>query len=483
MWLEAPARLLLRTSGFRLALRSLALSLGGAVLVFVIIHHAAETIWREQIDATISGALTDILSDQRTDKQPLAQNVRETMAEGGGLFYAAIGPDHRVLAGNFRLSPEVAAAWTGTKTLRRQNGLTLPPRVVAIRGTARRFPDGKTLFIAADASALRALDQLIARSFLAVFGTIMALGLLSGYLAARATLHRVDTLATTIRDIMEGDLSRRAPVGGSGDEFDRLATALNAMLQRLEELMDNLRQVTNDISHDLRSPLARLRGHLELSRDRFTGPGLPEMFDEALLQIDQALEIFAAMLRIAEVEAGARRAHFCPVALSSLLTMLAESYEPAFTAGGIAIAVDIAPGLTLQGDKDLLAQMFTNLLDNIMLHASGASLAHVQAMRVDGQIEIAISDDGCGIPSNQHARVFQRFVRLDASRHLPGHGLGLSLAVAIAALHGGKVTVDDNRPGLRVIVNLPALAYAPAGANLASSISTPKYRTMLSILL
>lgn len=463
MWFEAHARLLLQTSGFRLALRSLALSLGGAILVFLIIHHAAETIWRGQIDQAVNGALSDLLGDLRRNDKGLAWNVRATMAEGGGLFFADIGPDGTFKAGNFNASPAVLAAWTRPHTFRRQDGLTLPRRVLAIRGTAHRFADGDTLLVAANASPLLALNALVARSFAAVFGTILALGLLNGYLAARAAMRRVDVFASTILEIMDGDLSRRLPVSAHGDEFDRLATGLNAMLRRLQELMDNLRQVTNDISHDLRSPLARLRAHLELSRERFTAPGLHEMFDEALAQIDQALDIFAAMLRIAEVEGGARRARFCTVPLSELLMMLAESYEPAFAMAGISAANGITPGLTLHGDKDLLTQMFTNLLDNIMLHAAGASMAGIGAAPVNGQIGIIISDNGCGIPADQHARVFKRFARLDASRHSPGHGLGLPLAAAIAALHGGTITLDDAGPGLKVVVTLPAAPFAAIG--------------------
>lgn len=455
MQLNAILHQLVRISGFRLALRSLALSLGGACLVFVIIHHAAEVTWRDQIDTTVSGALSDLLGDLRTNHQPLAWNVRATMAEGNGLFYADLGPDGAWRAGNFRLTPTAAARWNGMQTILPRDGLNLPPRVDAIRGTAERFPSGETLFIAANATALRSLDQLISRSFLAVFGTIMALGLLSSYLAAHAVQRRVDAFATTIRDIMDGDLSRRIDLSGTGDEFDRLAAGMNAMLQRIQELMENLRQVTNDISHDLRSPLARLREHLELSRARFSGPELTEMFDEALAQTDQALGIFVAMLRIAEVEAGVRRARFDAVPLSPLLAMLVESYEPSFDAAGMTIAADITPGLMLQGDKELLAQLFVNLLDNIMLHAEGASRVTIRAAQVEGRIEVSIADNGCGVPAGQRARVMQRFVRLDASRHHPGYGLGLPLVSAITALHGGRIRLEDNGPGLIVSITLP----------------------------
>ena len=454
MWRERSVRPLLKTSGFRLALRSLGLSLGGAILVFLIVHHAAETIWREQIDGSVSAALSDILSDIQENHEGVAQNVRDTMAEGGHLFYADIGPDGTLRAGNFSATPVLLARWNKPYTFLPQDGLTLPPHVLAVRGISYKFPNDETLLIAENASPLLALNSLLARSFTSVFGTILALGLLSGYLAARTASRRVDGFATTIDEIMNGDLSRRLPVGLAGDEFDRLAIGLNVMLQRLQELMENLRQVTNDISHDLRSPLARLREHLELSRRQFTGPGLTGMFDEALAQIDQALDIFTAMLRIAEVEAGARRSHFALLPLSNLLEALAETYEPAFTAAGIALQTEIPPGLILRGDKELLQQMFANLLDNVMLHAGGAKLVRIRARQAGRLVSLEVADDGAGIPADQRGRVFQRFVRLDASRQLPGHGLGLSLAAAIAALHGGGIELTDNHPGLKAIIEL-----------------------------
>ena len=454
MWPDAPAPLLLKNSGFRLALRSLALSLAGAILVFAVIHHAAEIAWRGQIDDAVAGALSDILGDIRRDRQPVPMNVNATLAEGGGLFFADIGADGSWQAGNFRLAPALASRWNGLQTFRIRNGLILPRHVKALRGIAQRFPGGETLFVAADATALLALNNVIAQSFLSVFGVILALGLLNGFLAARAAQRRVDAFATTLNDIMHGDLARRIEVSPANDEFDRLAVSMNAMLQRLQELMENLRQVTADISHDLRSPLARLREHLERAQARYPAPQLQEVFAQALAQTDQALEIFAAMLRIAEVEAGSRRAQFTEIALSSMLTMLAESYEPSFSAAGISVETDIVPDLNLWGDPELLAQLFTNLLDNVLLHAEGASAARISAESRGGKIIVAITDNGRGIPGTESKRVLQRFVRLDASRQRPGHGLGLPLALAICALHEGKIMLDENGPGLRVIVSL-----------------------------
>ena len=447
-----------RFSGFRLALRSLALSLGGACVVFAVVHHSVETSWRNETESEVSGALTDLLGDLRTNHQSLAWNVRATMAEGGGLFFAVLAPDGRWEAGNFHLAAAAAARWTGARTMLRQDGLSLPRRVQALHGMVWHFPDGETLFIAGNATPLRLLNKLTLHSFLAVLATIMALGLLNGYLAAGAAERRVDVFATTIREIMEGDLTRRIELHGTGDEFDRLAVGLNAMLQRIQTLMENLRQVTNDISHDLRSPLARLREHLELSRERFRGAELTAMFDEALAQTDQALGIFSAMLRIAEVEAGAWREGFVTVALSPLLTALGETYEPSFEAAGIIIEMDIAPGLAVPGDQDLLTQLFINLLDNVTLHAQGASRVVLHAAQTGRRVEVSIADNGRGIPPGQSERVMQRFVRLDASRNRPGYGLGLPLVSAIAALHGGLINLTDNRPGLKVGMSLPGTA-------------------------
>ncbi|HTQ72140.1 MAG TPA: HAMP domain-containing sensor histidine kinase [Acidocella sp.] len=452
---EAWPRQLLRSAGVRVALRSLALSLAGALLVFAIIHHAAENSWRGALDGSVQAALSDIQSDLRENRLPLAQNVRDTIAEGGGLFYADLGPDFSWRAGNLHLSPAVASGWSGFETLHAQPGLTLPRRVLAIRGLMWRSPSGEHLFIAANATPLLALDRLISRSFLLVFGSILAFGLLSVGLTAQATLKRVDGFATALQVIMDGDLSRRLPLQHQGDEFDRLAVEVNATLQRLQELMENLRQVTNDISHDLRSPLTRLREHLERSRQRFPAPALGEMFDEAIAQLDQALGIFTAMLRIAEVEAGARRARFQAVQLSALLAMLAESYEPPFSAAGIAITTAIEPGLVMQGDQELLTQLFANLLDNIALHAQGADKARIRASAAADRIELVFSDNGIGVPAHEQERVLQRFVRLDAARHRPGHGLGLPLARAIVALHGGSLRLGGGG-GLDIIISLPA---------------------------
>ncbi|MDE1896129.1 MAG: HAMP domain-containing histidine kinase [Rhodospirillales bacterium] len=455
--LESWVRSLWRISGFRLALFGALASLAGTMLVFGIIYHAADAGWHAHLNQRVADAQADILLDIQNNPDELLRDVQTEVVEGNGMFYAVLAPNGQWEAGNFRLTADLADHWKGSEVLFGQPGVTLPNHVLAVCGTVVRLPDGERLIIAADASGFVTIKKLLAHSFLAVFGTILALGILISLLTARGTLRRVDRFATTLREIMEGDLNSRIKVSNSADEFDRLAEETNQMLQRIQELMENLRQVTNDISHDLRSPLARLRGHLELSKARFTDPALAEVCDEAIAQLDQALEIFSAMLRLAEIEAGARRSQFAPVDLSALLTLLTESFEPVLAEHGIVLRTEIDTGLFVQGDRELLAQLFSNLLDNIVLHAQGATHAFIQASRQDCWIELHITDDGCGIPAEAENLVLRRFYRVDAARQRPGYGLGLPLAQAIAGLHGGNFVFARTESGIAIQVKLLAL--------------------------
>jgi signal transduction histidine kinase len=445
---------LLRTSGFRLALQSIAISVFGALLVFAIIYDASESAVRHELESTVLSERVDVLADARDDDS-IVKSVKEEIAESVGTFYALIGPDGAMLAGNLTMTPQVAAVWTGMQTLTREDGLALPKHVTAIRGLATRLENGDVLYVAENASALKALNHLIANAFGAVFTIILALGLTGGVLAARSTLRRVDEISQTSRDIMRGDLSRRIALRHSNDEFDRLAVSLNNMLERIQTLMENIRQVTNDIAHDLRSPLARLREHLELARNGASERPLQDVFNKAISQTDSALAIFAALLRIAEVEAGARRSHFAMLDLSRLLAELGETFETVAEAEGQDFTAAIMPGLQLGGDHELLTQMFVNVIENAIHHCPMGSKISLLAQSAGGCVIITIADDGPGIPAHERARVLSRFVRLDAARHSPGSGLGLALVAAIASLHGGRIDLADNAPGLRFIISLP----------------------------
>ncbi len=443
---------LFRTSGFRLALQSAALSIFGALIVFAIIYNATEGTLRGQIDAAVISEQSDLISDFHKNGS-IIETINNAKRQWGGTFYALTGPDGAMLAGNLELPASVTKSWDGWKTLDRRDGVSLPPHVLAIRGFSFRLPSGDRFYVAENASALAALNALIADTFLAVFGVSLTLGLAGGVLVARSSLKHVEVISDTSRDIMGGDLSRRIPLNGTGDEFDRLAINLNTMLARIQALMENIRQVTNDIAHDLRSPLARLRERLELARHNTTDAAMQTVFDDAIGQVDAALNIFAAMLRIAEIEGGARRSHFVAVDLSHLLHDLAETYETVADSAGQSLFADIGPNLVIKGDRELLTQMLVNIIENAIRHCPTGSRINIAGRKHDGDlIEVTVADNGIGIPAHERTRVLQRFVRLDASRHSEGTGLGLALVVAIVELHGGTIALEDNHPGLKVLV-------------------------------
>uniref|UniRef100_UPI001F16AF48 sensor histidine kinase n=1 Tax=Falsiroseomonas oryziterrae TaxID=2911368 RepID=UPI001F16AF48 len=272
-----------------------------------------------------------------------------------------------------------------------------------------------------------------------------------GLLAARGLQHRLRRATEAADGVMQGDLARRLPVMGSDDEFDRLAGTVNALLARLEAVIEGMRQVTVDVAHDLRGPLSRLRQRLEaaLDRPRDATADTAEL-EAALAELDTVLSTFTALLRIAQLEAGPALTREAPVVdLSALVTTLAEAYGVVAEEAGKSLAVEVAPDQRVRGDAALLRQMLANLLDNAMAHG-GARLRVV--LRAGPVLEV--SDDGPGIPAEERERVLRRFYRLDRSRGTPGSGLGLALVAAVAKLHGTAPMLSDAAPGLRVTVDL-----------------------------
>jgi signal transduction histidine kinase len=294
-----------------------------------------------------------------------------------------------------------------------------------------------------------------------VFGWSSAITLVlafaGGALVSRGLLRRIETISRAARDIMAGDFSRRIPVRGTGDEFDRLVTSLNAMLERNELAMESVRQVSNDIAHDLRTPLTRLRQRLELAQRwarsveewRWAAEG-------CISDMDAILETFGGLLRIAQIESGMPARRFAKVDLSELLRTVIEMYQPMAEQKEQAFTADIASGVTVWGDRELLTQMIANVIENAMKHSPRGASICVATRGSASTIAVTVSDSGPGIPSEQRARVFQRFYRLERSRSTPGNGLGLSLVEAIAALHQIGIELTDNAPGLRVTLRFDA---------------------------
>ena len=243
------------------------------------------------------------------------------------------------------------------------------------------------------------------------------------------------------------------PIGPRNDEFDQLAGTLNRMLDRIEGLLTNLRQVSSDIAHDLRTPLSRLRNHLEGGSP--TGPGSETLIPDAIRQLDEALSLFAAILRVAEVESGDARRFFVPVDMTALLTELAESYAAAFEDDGRALLWSAEPGLKVLGDRELLAQAIVNLLENAQRHTPTGTVVRLTATSCGDLASVQVADNGPGVPNSELGKITKRFARLESSRNTPGHGLGLSLVGAVARLHGGYLVLSNCDPGLSARITVP----------------------------
>jgi signal transduction histidine kinase len=267
---------------------------------------------------------------------------------------------------------------------------------------------------------------------------------------------RFSSLAATATAIMNGNLTQRMAVTGADDDFDRLSKTLNVMLDRLAGLMENLEQVSNDIAHDLRTPLTRLRRLLEWARSEKASPSEREAaVEDGIAETDALLSTFTAVLRIAQIDAGVPRSGIECTNLSTIVGAVVEAYEPNITDGGRRLKTSLMPDVCIDGDRDLLAQMLSNLLENAVTHTPSGTTIKVALRQLENGAELCVSDDGPGVPPTEREQIFRRFYRMERSRTTPGTGLGLNLVAAVAHLHEAKVAVEDNQPGLRIAVRFP----------------------------
>lgn len=321
------------------------------------------------------------------------------------------------------------------------------------RGRGEWLDEDTYVFVTKDIADLHQSRALIIRSFGIALAVTVALALGGGFAIGVLLLRRVDAVNRTARAIIHGDLSRRIPVVGVHDELGGLAEGLNRMLARIEELMDSLRHVTSDIAHDLRTPLGRLRQRLESSRMRTsTSAEYEAAIDAAIEDTDAILKTFEALLRIAQIEAGGRRARFTDTDLSGIAENVFEAFAAVAEDEGKRLDALIEPDTTVNGDHELLTQMLANLTENALRHTPAGTAVDVCLEQVNGRVRLTVSDTGPGIPVKEREHVFRRFYRLDASRSTPGSGLGLSLVAAVAKLHDATISLEDNEPGVRVVV-------------------------------
>ena len=284
----------------------------------------------------------------------------------------------------------------------------------------------------------------------------LPLSLVIGYFLSRSVFRRIETIAATAGEVATGAMDSRPPVSDRRDEFDRVSSSINDMLDKVQVLNKNIESVSVGVAHDLKTPLANIGGRLELMRRDIQDAAATEGHIEAAERyLSDVLRIFDALLRLGEVETGRRRAAFARVDLSDIVSGMAEAYAAVFDEAQKSLSVAVPPGLSIEGDRELLEQMLSNLLENALEHSRDAARAVVSLTESDGRVILTVGDDGPGIAPPDRAHVFDRFYRADQSRTTPGSGLGLALVKSIADLHGAGVTLDETAPGAVFVIDFP----------------------------
>ncbi len=406
------------------------------------------------VDRLAEGGLPALID---TIEQRIAGNIDDDSV------YLLVDAGLKRLAGNLDRWPAAVQAdfeWTDLRIDR--GGLRALARV-----HHEELPGGMHLLVGRDVESRVQLRGIVADAMLwaaviaVLLGTVGAMAVRGLF---RATL--ADISATAVA-VSAGDLSRRVQVTGHSDEFDVLAETINDMLDRIARLMDGVRQVSNAIAHDLRTPITRARMRLEdAATTARSEADLRQAIERAQSDLDGIVAVFQALLRIAEIEAGSRRSAFSQVDVAPLLSDLAELYEAAAEETGQTLAARIPAHALVFGDRDMIQQAVANLLDNAMKFSPPLGVIRLSAQVMAGAIEIVVADDGPGIPEQDRARATERFFRGETARSTPGSGLGLALVQAVAMLHGGVLRLEDNAPGLKAVLHLPAAdpAAGPKGA-------------------
>jgi len=460
---------LLRTTAFKLTLVYLGIFILFAASLLGYFALNTRRLITEQITATVNGEVNG-LSEQygQGGLRRLVTVVDVRSRRPGSSLYLVTTPSGEGLAGNVgSLEPGVLdrPGWLETNY----------HRLEATEGAEHRalvrvvqLPGGFHLLVGRDLDERERLFGIVVNAGQWSLALVIVLGLIGGFFVSRRVLSRIDAMTGTAQTIMAGDLSGRLPVAGTGDELDRLADNVNAMLERIEALMRGLKEVSDNIAHDLKTPLTRLRNRCEQALRGASGEAsYRAALESTIVESDELIRTFDALLMIARAESGQARENMTEFDASEIARDVGELYEPVADEKGIALKIDATTTAPVRGNRELVSQALANLIDNAIKYAgpngkvNGAEIV-VKAGNDGERITLSVADRGPGIPDADRGRVVERFVRLEQSRSEPGSGLGLSLASAVARLHGGELKLEDNHPGLRTTIALPR---AGPGAN------------------
>jgi signal transduction histidine kinase len=474
---------MMRSSALSLALGYVALGLMALVLFAAPLWYAWQVTiqdGRAEILQADAQRLTDIYRRDGAEALKAFIDTRVSLQIVGERILLLTDASMHPLAGNLHAWPVTVPLTPGNYKIRANIGKGEETALVhvAILG-------GYNLLVGRDNALFQPLQTRFWYGLAAAVAVLCIAGLLVGIITRRALMSRVHSIRRTVSAIIHGDLKHRLPTHLNDDELNTLSRTINGMLDQIELLVHGVRNVSNSIAHDLRTPLAELRSRLEeLSLIRPSTAETYAEIDGAVADVDRVIRIFDALLRLAEIDAGMRRSGFVSLDVSDLAANAVEFYEPAAELKGIDLKVRSSGPLLVSGDPVLLAQALSNLIDNALKFAPQRGLIEVAVQRRDDLCaEISVADNGPGIDDSEKLKVMQRFYRGDASRGTPGVGLGLSLVQAVAKLHGSALELRDNAPGLRVVMTIPldsssSRATQPRGSSSSDVVAPPSLASL-----
>ncbi len=451
---------IIRTSTFRLSAIYLIVFAVSVAAILTYVFWGTAGLLERQTDATIRAEVQALADQYRIFGLAGIKDTidRRSSERGGGIYLLADAKGNRV-AGNLQSVPGQVIDDTGWIDF----PLEIKIGDTTQRRSARAFhadlTDHYELVVGRDVEELKLFGDLIKRTLYWALGFAVVLGVSGGLLTSRNFLRRVDAITDASRNIMGGNLSGRMPVTGSDDELDRLAAALNQMLDQIERLMTGMKDVTSNVAHDLKTPLTRLRARVDSALRSNSKAEYRAALDKTIEESDRLLQTFNALLSIARAEAGQSRDMLQHIDAQDIVADVAELYEPIAEEQGGKLHIKVSQGLNVLADRQLLSQALSNLIDNALKYGVTESDTKpdisIEGKREGDKVVITVADHGDGISAEDRGRVVDRFVRLDQSRSKPGNGLGLSLVAGVMKLHGAALELDDNKPGLRAKLVLP----------------------------
>jgi signal transduction histidine kinase len=449
---------LICTTSFRLTTIYLVVFALSIVILGIVIYFSVGREIVLQIDERVTEETTALRADLAANGlSQLIKDVRARSGAAAALAYRLEDSNGRLLAGNLPPANNANGRYSdGWVQLTKTEGEGADADVDWERALVTKLDGGVVLLVGDELTGVHEARRAVLVSFAWALVATIALGTFGGLVLSAAFLRRLDGMTKTAQGIIAGDLGQRIPVTRRDDDLARLATTFNQMLDRIGSLLEANKHVSNDIAHDLRSPLARVLRRLETARTHAVSLAEYEgAVDAAVSDINGILETFGALLRIGQIEAGARRGGFKNVDLALIAQDVAETFQPAADDEAKILTINLRTALPIAGDRELLTQLVVNLIDNAIRHTPVGSRIAVCSKRSGLSGQLIVVDSGLGVPAHEQKRIFERFYRVDRSRTTPGDGLGLSLVAAVAELHGAQVAAFDNKPGLKVVLDFP----------------------------